>query len=116
MTESAENVLLQTDRIKDLVDTLGEDIYQSLLESFFSEEDWITDTLGSDDLPKIGAGAHKIKGTAFNLGLGSLACQARAIEMAAKADNFPEVQTLIGVFRQIYQDTKAACENGSWRV
>lgn len=116
MNDLGEKTVLQKDRIKDLVDTLGADVYLSLLESFFGEEDWIMDIFSSDDLPRISAGAHKIKGTAVNLGLGSLAHQARSIEMAAKAGDSAEVRTLIETFRQIYKDTKATCEKGGWRA
>lgn len=70
-------------RHAELVDALGEDVFQELVESFFDDAtsllDELNEALKKNDPEKIDRVLHTIKGAAFNVGLNDLAVKANAL-------------------------------------
>ena len=70
-------------RHAELVEALGEDVFQELVESFFDDAtsllDELQDALRKNDPEKIDRVLHTIKGAASNVGLNDLAVKAHAL-------------------------------------
>jgi signal transduction histidine kinase/CheY-like chemotaxis protein/HPt (histidine-containing phosphotransfer) domain-containing protein len=84
-------------RHAELVDALGEDVFQELVESFFDDATGLLDELNQalrrNDSEKIDRVLHTIKGAASNVGLNDLAVKANALRSQPPA---PEDIELLG--------------------
>ncbi len=84
-------------RHAELVDALGEDVFQELVESFFDDASGLLDELNEalhrNDPEKIDRVLHTIKGAASNVGLNDLAVKANALRSQTPA---PEDIELLG--------------------
>lgn len=76
-------------RHAELVEALGEDVFQELVESFFDDAasllDELNDALRRNDPEKIDRVLHTIKGAASNVGLNDLAVKAHALRSQSPA-------------------------------
>ncbi|MFN3634834.1 MAG: ATP-binding protein [Rhizobium rhizophilum] len=76
-------------RHAELVDALGEDVFQELVESFFDDATGLLDELNQalrkNDSEKIDRVLHTIKGAASNVGLNDLAVRAHALRSQTPA-------------------------------
>ena len=76
-------------RHAELVDALGEDVFQELVESFFDDAtslmDELNDALRKNDPGKIDRVLHTIKGAASNVGLNDIAVKANALRSQTPA-------------------------------
>ncbi|QEE46269.1 response regulator [Rhizobium sp. WL3] len=76
-------------RHAELVDALGEDVFQELVESFFHDATGLLDELNQalrkNDSEKIDHVLHTIKGAASNVGLNDLAVRAHALRSQTPA-------------------------------
>ncbi len=76
-------------RHAELVDALGEDVFQELVESFFDDAtglmDELNEALRKNDPEKIDRVLHTIKGAASNVGLNDLAVKANALRSQTPA-------------------------------
>ena len=74
--------------LDNLSESLGEDSFKELLDSFFDKTDELVETLvglkSSDDGVSIGARGHELKGMAANFGFTELAAISKIIEDSAK--------------------------------
>ncbi|MBU2329566.1 MAG: response regulator [Alphaproteobacteria bacterium] len=84
-------------RHAELVDALGEDVFQELVESFFDDAtgllDELNEALHRNDPDKIDRVLHTIKGAASNVGFNDLAVKANALRSQTPA---PEDIELLG--------------------
>jgi len=84
-------------RHAELVDALGEDVFQELVESFFDDAtgllDELNEALRRNDPDKIDRVLHTIKGAASNVGLNDLAVKANALRSQPPA---PEDIEMLG--------------------
>ncbi|MEC9461585.1 MAG: ATP-binding protein, partial [Pseudomonadota bacterium] len=76
-------------RHAELVDALGEDVFQELVESFFDDAtglmDELNEALRKNDPERVDRVLHTIKGAAFNVGLNDLALRANALRSQTPA-------------------------------
>ncbi len=76
-------------RHAELVEALGEDVFQELVESFFDDAtgllDELNEALRKNDPDKIDRVLHTIKGAASNVGLNDLAVKANALRSQTPA-------------------------------
>ncbi|MDQ0456883.1 ATP-binding protein [Rhizobium paknamense] len=91
---------LDSARYEELVEALGEDVYQELIESFFNDADMLIGelnrALARGNPQEIDRVLHTIKGAAINVGLSDIAGQAHALRASQ-----PTVTDIHRLHRQI---------------
>jgi signal transduction histidine kinase/CheY-like chemotaxis protein len=96
---------VDTDRRMELIDALGEDVFEELLETFFNDADALLKDLraclAKGDAAAIDAVLHTMKGAAANVGFGAIARFADGLRRkAVGADNATALEIMINSSRE----------------
>lgn len=98
--------MINTARIQELKDEVGEDDLFEVIELFCEEVEEVLDDLGSAESAEIPGHLHFLKGSALNIGLDAVSDLCRTEEQRLKSD--PSATADIDAIRAIYATSKDA--------
>lgn len=98
--------MINTARIQELKDEVGEDDLIEVIELFCDEVEEVLDILDTSSQNDLPAQLHFLKGSALNIGLDAVSELCRTEEIRLKSD--PTVLPDIGAIRSAYVEAKSA--------